>query len=256
MMSILNVDDNRLIELVEGLILQFRQESNMISISTPFCTAHNASLVKSIVEQNKLNIYFYGGYDCAYKYLGLIKEEAKQPKSEDYGISVIKLEWNRFEPLPKGRELKRLIFDYCQPQEVGDILIDEYVEIMLTNSAKSRLTEAKHDIEAYLKCQLSESKQKTISHKYGATKNIYLSSNRLDGIVSKIYHLPRSESAEAISMGYIAINNAREINIDRKVSLGSEIYFRGKGINKIQEQEESKKGRICIKYVELNTIQT
>lgn len=255
-MSNLNVDDKRLIELIEGLILQYKQDDNMSSIVTPFCTAHNASLVKAIILENNLNIFFFGGYDSSFKYLGLIKEESRIPKPEDFGISIVKLEWARFEPLPKGRELKRLIFDYCPPQEVGDILIDDYVEIMLTNSAKARLIEAKHDIEAYIKCQISECNKKTISHKYGTVKNIYLSSNRLDSIVSKIYHLPRSESAEAISMGYIAINNTREINTDRKVSLGSEIYFRGRGICKIQEQQESKKGRICIKYVELNTIQT
>lgn len=250
----LSIDDQKLLEYTEGGILRLQQEPDLESTTTPFCTAHNFELVSELVQKYSLSVRFWGGYEKAVKKIGNISRTQTYVNPSVYQLSCYRFEWQRFDVKPKIRELKRILADFCSLSALGDILEDTCVELIVTINARARIEENRTELSTLLKCIISEIKNPAIEPRYGVAKDVFVASNRLDGIISKIFRLPRSESNDAISMGYIAVNSKRETNPDRKLSSGSEIFFKTKGIVKVESQTESKRGRLCVKYSELQTI--
>ena len=198
-----------------------------------FLDLRQQEIIKYVIGNNVF-IYFNGGYDDAeYKKCIISPFELEEP---DFKLDLLKLEYNKKYLTLNHRKVLACLMELGIKREViGDILFDgDTCFIMVSNEMTDYLIQS----------------LKLISHvpvelkKYdGEVSNIinfeehkcFVSSMRLDAIISGIYNIARSASQELIKGECVKVNQVLIKNNSHETNPGDIISVRGKGRFKIVE---------------------
>lgn len=202
--------------------------------------------------------FFFGGYEgaertCPVFYTEYCTSEVIAETPDIAEIVFLKATLDRFN---KGAELSHrdvlgsLMGLGIERDAVGDIIIDEgFVIIAVRESISAFILDSLLKISRY-PVSVSVVEKPDIKRKDDFEEGFdTVASLRLDAVASSLFSTSRSNSADAIEMGLVAVNGATVKKTDSAVSEGDKISWRGNGRAQIEKIDGlSKKGRVRILY--------
>ena len=130
---------------------------------------------------------------------------------------------------------------------LGDIVIDENAGYLFClDSIAGYIIENLSSVRrTTVSCSLSEPPKKAAEDP--PQREFVVSSERLDGVISAVYRLSRSQSQELISAGKVFIYGRLSQSPDAEIPLGAIVSVRGTGRFKYEGvRRETKKGRLRV----------
>ena len=209
-----------------------RIETNSIDyLLTKFLTQEEITELKQIKNTN-LNVFSFGGTKAQERERLIIQnKEYSEPSKEDYEISVLKISLPKKDLSITHRNVLGYLLSLGIKREVlGDILIVEnnyyiYVTKDIVNYLKSNITR----INQYF-VNVEEIADDSFNYELKIeSKEINISSNRIDAIISKVYNLSRESSQLLINKGLVQINHKQELHLEKSLKDNDLISVRGYG---------------------------
>ena len=217
---------------------------------TGFLDMHQQSIVFPIMKNTgETRCVFYGGYKEAERNMLVCLPDYATLENEEILVVL------RVETLPGGRKLSHR--DYLgsvvglglKREMIGDILVGErgadiiiakeISEFLLANYSKAGKTSLKLTVLPIEKLKIPKADTETVTDT--------VASLRLDNVLASGFGLSRTKAVAAIKSGLVFLNNIEEKKIDRAVSQGDKLVFRGKGkIILLEIGGKSRKDRIYI----------
>lgn len=216
-----------------------------------FLDIRKQEIVRYVIG-NSCNLYMWGGYDDAeYKKCVISPFEIEDP---DYKLDILKLDYNKKFLTLNHRKVLACLMDLGIKREViGDILFNgdecyimassemsQYIIDNLRNISHNPVEVSIHNGEVSNVINLEEVK-------------CFVSSMRLDCIISGIYNVARSISQDLIKSEAVKVNQVLTKNTSHETHVGDIISVRGKGRFKILEElGQSRSDRIVLslgKYI-------
>lgn len=196
-----------------------------------FLDIRKQDIVKYIIG-NDLFLYFSGGYeDSEYKKCIISPFELEDP---DFKIDILSLEYNSKYLTLNHRKVLACMMDLGIKREVfGDILFDSDKCFIVSSSDMSEyiintLTVISHTpVSVSIYNGVVNNKINLEEHK------CFVSSMRLDCVVSAIYNVARSVSQDFISSENVKVNQVVIKNNNHILNVGDIISVRGKGRFKV-----------------------
>lgn len=247
--------------LVSKLIDKMEQANKTNKITyTDFLNLYEKSIALQILQKEKINYIFLGGYEGAEREICIIypqkftKEIAMQNVQNE--IKIIRI------VLPKMLKGKYEHKDYLgglmklgiKREKLGDIIVDEEgADIIAKNEIISYLENEILHLTRFSKSQIiieDINNIKTIEKKLKELE-VIVSSLRLDCVVSELANTSRNKANEIIREQRVFINYEIEENNSRTLKERDILTIRGKGkfiIDKILGY--TKKNRIILKILQ------
>ncbi len=214
-------------------------------ILTPFLDSNTQQVIKNTITKG-LFLEFEGGYkDADYK-RAFISIDNITPC---FNICIVEIVYNRrYLTLTHRKVLGNLMAMGIKRDVVGDILIGEKSYIIFKKEFKDYFMDNIKQIDGK-PISLIETDEVTVnSVDEGCEKLIFISSNRLDSILSQAYGLSRNISQEFIVNGLVKVNHMIVQNLCYKVKENDLISVRTKGRIKILSiGGNTKSGRLLVK---------
>lgn len=212
-------------------------------ILTPFYNPHEQDIVHKIIGTHELQVHEFGGFMNAENKRMIICPDFYEIEKEDFEVCLIEVIYNRqFGKLQHKDVLGALMNLGMKRDCLGDIYDQE--RLFFTCTAKTFPY-----IEQNLK-QIKKSKIKLklidediqITHQF-ATKTFFLSSFRLDKVVSTLYQIPRNQASEAIRAGFVKVNHKEVEEVNFLCNNNDMISFKRHGrVKLVDEHKVSKQG--------------
>jgi len=175
----------------------------------------------------------FGGYDEAERAVIRFGDESELGYSVDFPIMIVRIQplIMKFSDKLSHRDILGAIMNLGITREmIGDIILkDNIAHVMVLDKMADyiveNLTKIKHtNVKAVIDNEADVSSQVQM-----AEKNIIASSVRIDGIVSKIYNLSRSESINLFRDKKIFVNSRSCENNSYQLKDGDVVSVRGYG---------------------------
>lgn len=213
-----------------------------------FLSLAEQSLVESSAESEYL---LWGGYENAERKIAAFGSEAICGYKEELPIKIVKIEpvSKKFADTLTHRDFLGALMSLGVKREVtGDILIKDNIGYVLcldtiSEFIKDNISQVKH---TSVKCEILD-ELPDIAKTEPVSKELLVSSERLDAVISAVFNLSRSDAKELFSDKKI-FSDSREVSSPAAaVSEGSIISVRGKGRFKYNGiVRQTKKGRMSI----------
>ncbi|PKM52877.1 MAG: hypothetical protein CVV00_15170, partial [Firmicutes bacterium HGW-Firmicutes-5] len=201
--------------------------------------------IADTIKHSGVPYLFFGGHpDAERKMLCVYPDYVS---AEDLEWPIIAIEFEKTIPIDHRNVLGELMHLGITRESIGDIDVSEdKVQIIVhqrlqdflwinLNQIKGR--EIKTKIKDYQQIQSFEKNFKRLS--------VVVASNRLDGIINKIWGFSRQNSLVLIKQGKVRVNYTEINKNDFRLKSGDVISLRGKGKAKIISMDErTKKGNI------------
>ncbi len=244
-------DNELLIARVDDCIAAC-QDSYLIS-NTNFLDIYQQSTVIEHLKRKKGVSYdFYGGFaDCERKvavFLPDYAEDAEYIKenTELSPIVALTIKKDSFSTLSHRDYLGAVMGLGIKREMVGDIFVTDFGCTMAV--MRSVATYIKENLVSVgrgsVKVEIMENFYACENNSTFETKRCYVSSMRLDGVVSAAFSLSRNIAAEKIRRGEVLMNGVVMSKPDVKVPFGAKIVIHGSGKVIVDEDAGvTKKGR-------------
>ena len=243
-----------------ALDMKERCADNSVITSTNFMSIDEISTVKGTDKQfsQYADTFYYGGYEDAErrialfapKFMGVTDIEEYLSENEDENpICILRLKKDKFTTLSHRDYLGAIMGLGIKREMTGDIKVsEEGAEVFCLKSIAAFLCEnlkksGRGSVEGEIVpvSMMKQGSEKTEIKFYS------VASLRLDNIVSAVFNLSRSTSAEAISKGIVFVNSSQCMKNDFMLKQGDKLVLRGKGKAVLDEIiGENKKGRLHI----------
>lgn len=203
--------------------------------------AHLGVLKSQIINDN--NVYYYGGFKNADTLRAIISPY--EVLNEDFKIVVFKIIYNKkYYEIGHRNVLGSLMNLGIKRECIGDIVINDDIFFACTEeisdyikdnlnyigNAPVNLEKIDYEVENVIKYE---------------SKEYFITSLRIDNIISAAYNLSRKESHDMIINGLVFINHVLCLNPSKDIKLGEEISVRKKGRVKLSQiGGNTKSGRI------------
>lgn len=210
---------------------------------TEFLTPYHQRIVKSLVgNSDHLQIVFEGGITNSEMKRCIIAPSYFEITKEDFNIIVYEVKYAaKFSTLKHSDVLGALMSKGIKRERFGDIVInngiyfacDQAIAHLLSNELDSikkagvRLEVCKNEVEVKVEYMV---------------KTFFVSSFRLDNLLSSLYHLSRSEVNRYIQAGFVKVNHKEVVENKFLCNNNDVISFK-------------KHGRVMIKFLDRTTKQ-
>ncbi|MEG0592918.1 MAG: YlmH/Sll1252 family protein [Coprobacillus sp.] len=230
-------------EIFVKKILDYKQQAlyNQKMILTPFLNPHEQDIVNKVVGTNELKVESYGGFINAENKRVIICPDFYEIEDQDYQIVLVEIVYNQQFGTLKHKDILGALMNLGIKRDcIGDI--DDNEHLYFTCTAQSFPY-----IQDYLK-QIKKSKIKLkqiyekveIQHQYTA-KTFFLSSMRVDKVVSTLYKISRQEASESIRAGFVKVNHKVVEEVNFLCHNNDIISFKRHGRVKIVDEEKTSK---------------
>ena len=227
-----HIKDGEKVTKMRRILDKIEIVSNNYSIqATDFLDPYEVHLSKSILNRfDDINYLEYGGYDnCERRIILIFPSFIVVDKPEDY-LACIKVIGD-LETLSHKNFLGALLNLGIIRDKLGDILVvrdyayiivkEEIGDFILYNLEKIGKQNVYTEIESFSKIIVPEIKYKE--------KKLFLTSLRLDLVLSSTYNISRKDSMDIIKKGFVKINWKPIDKPAKEVSEGDVISVRGYG---------------------------
>ena len=258
----MNADDKILYSFLEEKARQCA-DSQMITNSR-FLDMHQRSVAASIRLPYGVRRIFYGGFDGAERSVAVYLPEYIEAKNEaelneyfktvpqDCPISVLEVKKDRFsKPLTHRDYLGSLMALGIERDMTGDIAVNEngchiaviknmagYISENMSSAGRGTLTVR----------ETQPWEAENITYDDGKEDTFTVSSARLDSMVKNAFGISREGACDAITHGYVFVNDTECLKPDRKINVGDKITMRHKGRIIVTDfPGRSKKGREIVR---------
>ena len=241
----LTKEDRLLIAKTEDL--RYRSEKTYSPVTGPFLDMRQRSMVQEHFRGAK-DLAFIGGHEDAERVMPVFCEY--EVPEEDL-IKAVRV------TLPKGA-FKLSHRDYLGSlmglgitrEKTGDILVyDTGADIILDpgilDFVLNEFTKVRNEHVQVSEIPLSELH---VSDTDAESVRCFVSSLRLDNVVSAVFCVSRTKASDAIRQGLVFVNDLETLKADHRISDGDKIVMRRKGRAIVRETgDTSRKGRIIVK---------
>ncbi|AFA48944.1 YlmH/Sll1252 family protein [Acetobacterium woodii] len=213
-----------------------------------FFDFYDEMLQKKIVDtinNSGVPYLFFGGYSDAERKMLCIYPEYLLEAELDWPIFAI--EFDKTFPLDHRNVLGELMHLGITRESVGDINIgDKTVQILVHQRLHDYLWTNFNQVKGReINVRLKEYAQISGFQKEFKRLSVIVASNRLDGIINKIWGFSRQNSLVYIKQGKVRVNYTEIGKNDFRLQPGDIISLRGKGKARIVSMNErTKKGNI------------
>ncbi len=233
------------------------QSSNIYTYSGFLSLGEQEVLHKSVSKLSCRNFELLGGYDEAERRIVRFGTKDELWYEEDIPISciVIKPLSAKFADNLSHRDILGAVMNLgIERRLVGDIIVkeNEYCLFCLNSIAEyivDSLTRIRH---TSINCEITESVPDGVGPVLQDVR-LVVSSTRCDGVISKVFHVSRSESESLINRELVFVNGRRVQKCSVTLSEDDVVSVRGYGKFKLSELgSETRKGNLSIvvkKYI-------
>lgn len=220
---------------------------------TDFLDPYEIRLAKSILNRFiDLEYKIYGGYNDSERSIIIIYPEYLAYEDIDLGLDILKIE-GYIEGLRHPDYLGAILNLGIVRDKVGDILVYEDYSLVIV----------KKEVSSFILYNLEKISNRNVNISYveeihelpekifSETKE-FLTSLRLDVVISAAYNISRKNSSELVKQGKVKVNWEQIDKPAYEVEVGDIISARGFGRASISTIEGlSKKGRFAVKMIKL-----
>ncbi len=230
-------------------VIEWKQQSldYQMPILTPFLNPREQTIVNEIVGTHELQVLCFGGFIGAESQRIIMAPTFYELGEDDFEIEVCEVIYRQeFSSLQHKDLLGAIMNQGIKRELIGDIVVQDKCYIAMNTS-----------ISSYIKMNLTKVKNATIKLKPTSeaieierqytTKTLFVSSFRLDKVVSALYKVPRSEASQSIRAGFVKVNHKPIEDVAFLCHNNDVISFKKHGrVKLVNEQKQSKQGNHVI----------
>lgn len=242
----MNENDKHIVSRIKELSV--RSFNRGIWTFSDFLSLAEQSLVEASAESEYL---LWGGYENAERKIAAFGSEDICGYKEEMPIKIVKIEpvSKKFSDTLTHRDFLGALMSLGVKREVtGDILIKDNIGYVLcidtiAEFLKDNISQVKH---TSVKCEILD-ELPDIAKAEPVSKELLVSSERIDAVISAVFNLSRSDAKELFADRKI-FSDSREVSSPSMTAVeGSIISVRGKGRFKYNGIiRQTKKGRMSI----------
>lgn len=216
-------------------------------ILTPFLNPHEQDIVFKVIGQHDLIVQSDGGFMNAENRRMIICPDFYEIVSDDFEIVLVEIIYNQqFGKLMHKDVLGALMNLGIKRECIGDIYDGERLFFACTKQTfpyiQSHLKQIKKS-KIYLK-DIHEKIE--IQHQY-VTKTFFVSSLRLDKLVSTLFKVSRQMASEAIRSGFVKVNHKEVEEVSFLCHNNDVISFKRHGrVKLVDENRQTKQGNYVV----------
>lgn len=217
-------------------------------ILTPFLNPHEQDIVYKIIGHQDLQVKANGGLINAESQRMIICPDFYELEDNDFEIVVVEIIYNQqFGKLQHKDVLGALMNLGIKRGCIGDIYDDSHIYFTCTSQTYPYIQEHLKQIKkAKVKLRKTDEKIEII-HQY-TTHTFFLSSMRLDKIVSTMFKVSRQVASESIRSGFVKVNHKEVEEVSFLCHNNDMISFKRHGRVKIVDEERTtKQGNFVVK---------
>lgn len=238
--------ENRINELYN------RSLNRGIFVFTDFLSPSKAEEVKRLVGNGNAALSFFGGCDFAERVIARFGDTEELGYEEEFPIKLIKITVSsgKFSaPITHRDVLGATLNLGIERSKIGDVFVkggEAYVfvaESVAGLIASELKTVSRNPVTVCFADSLPDDFRPTTEE-----REISVSSNRADAIISRVYNLSRDESSTLFGKGMVAINGKVTEKGEKTLKPGDVVTARGYGkFVFVGESGLSKKGKLYVK---------
>lgn len=243
-------DNELLLARVEDCILSC--QDNYLITNTNFLDVYQQSTVIEYLRKRNVSYDFYGGFDDSERKIAVFFPDYVE--GTDYiventqlsPIVSLDIKKDNFSALSHRDYLGAVMGLGIKREMVGDILVDEKgCSMAVVRSVSAYICENLTSVgRGSVKVTVNESFESRTDKGTFENKRCYVSSMRLDAVVSAAFSVSRNTAVERIRRGEVLVNGVVAAKADAKVTFGSKLVIHGSGKVIIEEDAGiTKKGR-------------
>ncbi len=227
------------------------EESYLIT-NTNFLDIYQQSTVIEYLKKKGVRYDFYGGFDeCERKTAIFFPDYAESAyyikENPDLSpIVALEIKKDNFSTLSHRDYLGAVMGLGIKREAVGDIFVTEKgCTMAVIRSVAGYIKENLTSVgRGSVKVEISDCFENAENNSTCETKRCYVSSMRLDGVLSAAFSISRNTAVEKIRRGEVLLNGVVMSKPDTKVPFGSKLVIHGSGKVMIDEDAGmTKKGR-------------
>lgn len=228
-------------------------EENYVITNTNFLDIYQQSDVIEYLKKKKDVRYdFYGGFeDCERKTVMFLPDYAEnadyvRENTDLSPIVALEIKKDNFSSLSHRDYLGAVMGLGIKREAVGDIFVTEHgCTMAVMRSVAPYIKENLSSVgRGSVTVEISDNFADAENNSTFETRRCYVSSMRLDGVVSAAFSLSRNSAAELIRRGEVLMNGVVMSKPDVKVPFGAKLVIHGSGKVIIDEDAGvTKKGR-------------
>lgn len=227
-------------------------QDNYLITSTNFLDIYQQSTVIEYLRKKNIRYDFYGGFeDCERKTAVFFPDYADGTEyilenTDLSPIVALNIKKDNFSTLSHRDYLGAVMGLGIRREMVGDIVVhSDGCTMAVVRSVASYIEQNLTSVgRGSVKVTVSDVFENRENNSTFENKRCYVSSMRLDAVVSAAFMTSRNTASERIKRGDVLVNGVVAVKSDAKVSFGSKIVIHGSGKVIIEEDAGiTKKGR-------------
>ena len=237
---------------IDHLIDKARQSERQYSpVLTSFLDPREQYILKVVTGSfPDLNCSFFGGPQSERK-RAIIAPHYFEPTTDDFEISLIQVEYpEKFVTIQHQHLLGTLMSFGIERDQIGDIIVGEQLQFVLTNQIKSYIMmELTHIKRATVKLNAISIENMVESKEQWQTHHATVSALRLDVVLKEMIRKSRTIAQTLIQRKRVKINHTIVEAVDFQLDEGDLISIQGYGRAKMIEiGERTKKDKLKLTY--------
>lgn len=237
---------------IDHLIDKARQSERQYSpVLTSFLDPREQYILKVVTGSfPDLNCSFFGGTQSERK-RAIIAPHYFEPTTDDFEISLIQVEYpEKFVTIQHQHLLGTLMSFGIERDQIGDIIVGEQLQFVLTNQIKSYIMmELTHIKRATVKLNAIPIENMVESKEQWQTHHATVSALRLDVVLKEMIRKSRTIAQTLIQRKRVKVNHTIVEAVDFQLDEGDLISIQGYGRAKMIEiGERTKKDKLKLTY--------
>lgn len=175
-------------------------------VLTSFLNPHEQSLVYKVIPQGELQICSYGGLTHAENQRMIICPDFYQIEYDDFQIVIVEIIYNQQFGKVMHKDILGALMNLGIKREcIGDIYLSDRIFFTCTEQTFAYISQNLNQIKKAKVHLKRVNEQIEIARQY-TTKTFFISSYRLDKVISSFYNVSRQQASEAIRAGFVKVN--------------------------------------------------
>lgn len=230
-------------EIFVKKILDYKQQAlhNQRMILTPFLNPHEQDIVYKVIGTDEVKVLNYGGFLNAENKRMIICPEFYEVINDDYQVVIAEVVYNQQFGVLKHKDILGALMNIGIKRDcIGDIDDGSDIYFTCTKQTFPFIVDNLKQIKKS-KIKIRQVYQELeIQHQY-TSKTFFLSSMRLDKVVSTFYKISRQAASESIRAGFVKVNHKVVEEVNFLCHNNDIISFKRHGRVKIVDEERTTK---------------
>lgn len=215
-------------------------------ILTPFYNPHEQEIVQKIIG-HELTVMSYGGFVNAENQRMIICPSFYEIEKDDFQVCLVEVSYNQQFGKLKHKDILGALMNLGIKREcIGDISDGDSIYFTCTKQTFPFIKDSLKQIKKS-KIHIKEVDKDITNCHQTVSKIFFLSSMRLDKVVSSLYRVPRQKASEAIRNGYVKVNHKEVEEVNYLCHNNDMISFQKHGRVRIEDNgRKSKQGYFVV----------